>query len=1137
MKSKRLDVDNIEALYQYSIPNTKLYYPEPYVASPSFIHNDIWYMHILVYWYWLWFIFIFIIVFFFITFLSCVRWCNPRLQPKRETRGVSRSKCGDLITATIPVTWAISIIISESADAIDYYDGFSTTELIVGIRAYQWGWEYYYPKDIDLKYSLKPNYNHFIGNSLKYEKKSELKNKSNKMFNMMKKTNLNSVNNYSIDLLSPSLSKNKYFNSTYMSKNSFSIDSSFKNITKYKKINFFNEFQNSSFSSEKVLNFVNSSYKNDLNNFKIIKSYNLLATKSFLKGSDIFLDLKTLNKLNKKNNYINFNNISEGGNFKKINFLLFNIINKKKSFFDINLFFKNKYKLSNKVDFNFFNSNLDSTSFKLPFKNVPNNLKFSYSSKLNTFSKEEVLGDTNFFKKKKINFSNSQTASPFYSYTFLDGTSKDTSFDSYSHKIYSNKPFQSIKTNLNHTLKNYKNKFYINEQDTFNSSNLWKKNFLKQNLFLSNSNLYFNFNFKNLTSNFSYFLYQDYDFLNKEALKILDEQSYNNNINVNNLDNEIDFNQNYFYKSNKYFFLKNNSFKKTDILSFFSNGLSKNYLSKIKSNNLFFLENKFFIDTTYVNKSSIIWENKINESVYSSYMLFKNNYNLFDSFFKNLNYMFSIKFNFLSSVFFFNNYKVSKNTLNFEKVDFFNKFNSFSDVSSKFLNKINLRQSASEMLSDYKSLQKVSKLRFDDNRSHLDTKWLSNSHNFQFDLNSPQIKIDKILNKNSNKTLQPLTFVISELNNNFFKLYFFNKINNYSFDFPFLVSLQSDQSRYIWFDWFSRWSKYEVQQASLAKLGIYGLPKFDKLIEYGSENANYLESENYLSRLMVSRKNYFVSNRFQPLLESNMKFLLKNKFKFEFQVNKSSNLILFLDKIKNNFYKDFSYSNKNILFNNSESGLNKRGKNFFKSNYLSNDISKFSDIATKKEFALRQLMFSNNVAPLISNLDSSNYLSNLNKSLVELNFDNSYDVFSNKFSFKNQYAPIKRGISNMIRIQASNMVALPVEVRIQVLASSRDIIHSWAIPSAGIKIDCIPGYSSHRVMFFMLSGIYWGQCMEICGRYHHWMPIIIYFMKRDIFFLWCTHFVLSNKTSYINNYANSNNYFKKNSVSFQKSYN
>jgi hypothetical protein len=47
-------------------------------------------------------------------------------------------------------------------------------------------------------------------------------------------------------------------------------------------------------------------------------------------------------------------------------------------------------------------------------------------------------------------------------------------------------------------------------------------------------------------------------------------------------------------------------------------------------------------------------------------------------------------------------------------------------------------------------------------------------------------------------------------------------------------------------------------------------------------------------------------------------------------------------------------------------------------------------------------------------------------------------------------------------------------------------------------------------MIFLVSGIFWGQCMEICGRlFHHWImpPIIVFFIKRDLFFLWCTHFM------------------------------
>ena len=111
--------------------------------------------------------------------------------------------------------------------------------------------------------------------------------------------------------------------------------------------------------------------------------------------------------------------------------------------------------------------------------------------------------------------------------------------------------------------------------------------------------------------------------------------------------------------------------------------------------------------------------------------------------------------------------------------------------------------------------------------------------------------------------------------------------------------------------------------------------------------------------------------------------------------------------------------------------------------------------------------------------------------------------------YKSQFRPLRKGISSMLRLHATGAVAMPIEIRLQVLASSRDVIHSWAIPSAHIKIDCVPGYTSHRIMKFLLTGVYWGQCQEICGRYHHWMPIVIYFMKPDLFVLWCVHFVMS----------------------------
>jgi heme/copper-type cytochrome/quinol oxidase subunit 2 len=100
-------------------------------------------------------------------------------------------------------------------------------------------------------------------------------------------------------------------------------------------------------------------------------------------------------------------------------------------------------------------------------------------------------------------------------------------------------------------------------------------------------------------------------------------------------------------------------------------------------------------------------------------------------------------------------------------------------------------------------------------------------------------------------------------------------------------------------------------------------------------------------------------------------------------------------------------------------------------------------------------------------------------------FNDTPDLVKSHTSFKSQFRPLRKGVNSMLRLHATGAVAMPIEIRLQILASSKDVIHSWSIPAAGIKIDCIPGYTSHRIMKFMLTGIYWGQCQEICGRYHH----------------------------------------------------
>jgi len=225
--------------YKKTLPDTKLYYPEPFIASPSFLHEEIWFIHILHYNYWLWFFFITLIMFYFITFIHTVRWCNLRLKPKRETRGVSRSKCADLITACVPVSWALSIIVSETVDATDYYDGFGTGEMIIGIRAYQWGWEYFYPKNIDLNYNVTPSFSSFTGNSLKYHNTSSEQLDAGVLWKFYQKKNKTAQSNTpAYTILSPN-DINSSFNIIDFSDigNSISKDSNaFKKISRISKI-------------------------------------------------------------------------------------------------------------------------------------------------------------------------------------------------------------------------------------------------------------------------------------------------------------------------------------------------------------------------------------------------------------------------------------------------------------------------------------------------------------------------------------------------------------------------------------------------------------------------------------------------------------------------------------------------------------------------------------------------------------------------------------------------------------------------------------------------------------------------------------------------------------------------------------
>ena len=91
-------------------------------------------------------------------------------------------------------------------------------------------------------------------------------------------------------------------------------------------------------------------------------------------------------------------------------------------------------------------------------------------------------------------------------------------------------------------------------------------------------------------------------------------------------------------------------------------------------------------------------------------------------------------------------------------------------------------------------------------------------------------------------------------------------------------------------------------------------------------------------------------------------------------------------------------------------------------------------------------------------------------------------------------------------LEVDNRVVLPVNTHIRLLVTAADVLHSWAIPSFGIKIDACPGRLSQGSLLIKREGVFYGQCSEICGINHGFMPIVIKSVSIDTFLIW----VLSN---------------------------
>ena len=87
-------------------------------------------------------------------------------------------------------------------------------------------------------------------------------------------------------------------------------------------------------------------------------------------------------------------------------------------------------------------------------------------------------------------------------------------------------------------------------------------------------------------------------------------------------------------------------------------------------------------------------------------------------------------------------------------------------------------------------------------------------------------------------------------------------------------------------------------------------------------------------------------------------------------------------------------------------------------------------------------------------------------------------------------------------LEVDNRVILPTYVHVRVLVTSGDVLHSWSVPSLGVKVDAVPGRLNETSFFIKREGLFFGQCSELCGVEHGYMPIAVQGLDLNSYLNW-----------------------------------
>nr|YP_009442835.1 cytochrome c oxidase subunit II [Phaedyma columella]ATP01310.1 cytochrome c oxidase subunit 2 [Phaedyma columella] len=112
-----------------------------------------------------------------------------------------------------------------------------------------------------------------------------------------------------------------------------------------------------------------------------------------------------------------------------------------------------------------------------------------------------------------------------------------------------------------------------------------------------------------------------------------------------------------------------------------------------------------------------------------------------------------------------------------------------------------------------------------------------------------------------------------------------------------------------------------------------------------------------------------------------------------------------------------------------------------------------------------------------------------------------YSDFNN-IEFDSYMIQPNENISDFRLLDVDNRIILPMNNQIRILITATDVIHSWTIPALSVKVDANPGRLNQTSFFINRPGIFFGQCSEICGANHSFMPIVVESISIKNFINW-----------------------------------